>query len=106
MYLSPLRRPTVWGSPGGAKEPIVKYGPKVWLPNGNQVSFWHGGVYQFGDKWLNADKADFYEAFSLTQETAFPLRFIVGPDILKHPIEITIPGFGYFKSANVVEYDA
>ncbi len=98
---------TVWDLPEDGKDPIIKYGPRVWLPNGKLVSFWHGAVHEFGDKHLSEDKENFYEGLSLNYETAFPLQFTIGPEILQEPIVIKISGFGYFNfRGTAVEYDA
>ena len=96
---------TVWNSQEESKAPIMEYEPRVWLPNGDQIPFWHGAVYQFGDKWLTAAKTNFYAEWSLDRDSAFPLSFTIGPDLLQEPIAITIPGFGYLKSASTVVYD-
>lgn len=74
------------------------------MVNGDVINFWHGGVYMFGNKWLEADKESFYRTFNLDADSAFPLTYSVPDSLITGGIEGTIPGFGYFSASDVVTF--
>ena len=87
-----------------AVRPVVDHSPRLFLPSGRTVSFWHGGVYQFGDEFLREAMNLFYAEFQVTPATAFPITYSVPPNVIAGGMRGTIPGFGYFASEDAIVY--
>lgn len=93
-----------WSDTGPKEHCILEHDPTIYLPNGETIAFWHGAVYQFGDKWLTESLQSFYRHYQLDADRAFPLRYTVPSTLIAGGLQGSIPGFGYYSSAGVISF--
>ena len=97
---------TRWSKINAKENAMIDHAPIAFLPDGESVVFWHGAVYQFGDKWLNENKESLYRQLKVSPELIFPIAYSVSDDIVMGGIEGTIPGFGFFSDEDTVSFTA
>ena len=93
------------GQDNETRNPIVNHQPTIFTSDGT-ISFWHGAVYQFGRKFLDADIFELRKITDSNLDDIFPIQYQTATNAIAPPIAATIDGFGYFSGENVVTFEA
>jgi len=81
---------------------VLQFQPWIFHGDSDRLGFWGGAVHIIGDRSLKENMAAFYRGTGLNADEAFPIEFVVSPDVLSEPVKGTIHGFGFYSAENVV----
>lgn len=88
-------------NPANDIDPLFADYPELFGSKG-VIAFWHGVVYQFGRKSLDADIAQLENDTGLQLDEIFPIQYATVPTAWTAPIVGRIDGFGYYSAESTI----